>query len=101
MRGRDLVLAALGTPAPAPAQMLGSMAAIPLPIPVGDGVDVQRRLYDDHRIEVPISTWPVDAALAPGESPRAELLRISAQLYNVEEDYADLADAIASVPSLE
>jgi isopenicillin-N epimerase len=94
-RGRELVLASLGTAAPAPDEMLGAMAAIPLPISVGDGLEAQRRLYDDHRIEVPVSTWPVDAALAPGETPRAELLRISAQLYNVEEDYADLAEAIA------
>ena len=95
MRGRDLVLAALGTAAPAPDEMLGAMAAIPLPIPVGDGVEVQRRLYDEHRIEVPISSWPVAAALAPGQVPRGELLRLSAQLYNVEDDYAALAAEIA------
>ena len=95
MRGRDLVLAALGTAAPAPDEMLGAMAAIPLPIPVGDGVEVQRRLYDEHRIEVPISSWPVAAALAPGRVPRGELLRLSAQLYNVEDDYAALAAEIA------
>ena len=54
--------------------MIGAMAAVPLPDDLPP--DVKTRLYDEHRIEVPVSTWPVDAALEPGEAPRARLLRV-------------------------
>jgi len=94
VRGRDLVCEALGIEAPTPDTMLGAMAAVPLAIPVGEGEAFQRRLYEAHRIEVPIGGWPVDAALEPGELPRAALLRISAQRYNVEDDYIRLAEAL-------
>lgn len=93
LRARDLLCARLGIPHPAPDEMLGSMAAFPLPdgsvdaappyLSVGDAL--QDELLNRYAIEVPVMPWP--------EYPR-RLLRISAQLYNSIEDYQRLADAL-------
>jgi isopenicillin-N epimerase len=91
LEARDLLLEALGlAAAPAPDDMLGSMAAVPLRWPEGvapgRGADsLDARLFQDHRIEVPIMRWP---------SPPRRLLRISAQLYNTRADYERLAEAL-------
>src|SRR5438445_13267148 len=77
---------------PAPAYMLGAMAAVPLP--PGLPEDLELRLVGDHRIEVPVTSWPVDAALEAGEAPRARLLRVSAQAYNHRGQYERLASAL-------
>jgi len=89
---RDALALALGVALPAPASMIGSLAALPLPD--GDGTPSASPLYTDrltqalverHRIEVPIVPWP---------SPPKRLVRISAQLYNAPEEYAVLARAL-------
>ncbi|MGH9418941.1 MAG: aminotransferase class V-fold PLP-dependent enzyme, partial [Thermoanaerobaculia bacterium] len=75
---------------PAPDEMLGSMAAVPLP----DGAAyVPPSLYGDplqdalfeRGIEVPVMPWP--------HQPK-RTLRVSAQLYNAIEDYEKLANAL-------
>ena len=58
---------------------------------------MKARLYDEHRIEVPVSTWPVDAALAPGEAPRERLMRVSLQAYNDIGQVDALASALRSM----
>lgn len=91
LEARDLLLEALAVTAPpAPDDMLGSMAALPLRWP--DGVtpgrgpdELGERLIRDYRIEVPVMRWP---------SPPRRLLRISAQLYNTRADYDRLAEAL-------
>jgi isopenicillin-N epimerase len=88
LEGRDALCQALGVPPPAPDEMLGSMAAFALPGSTGAGsaIDpVQDALFFEHQIEVPITPW---------DSPRARLLRISAQLYNRKEDYERLAKTL-------
>lgn len=93
LAGRDLLCAAIGTPPPAPAVLLGSLAAVPLPPsarpPVGPlGLDpLQVALYERHRIEVPVMRWP---------QPALRLLRISPQAYNSREQYEYLATAVAA-----
>ena len=92
LRGRDILAAALGVAPPAPDAMIGSLAALPLP----DGTPeppttalyadlLQKRLFAEHRIEVPIPPWP---------APPKRLIRISAHLHNTEDDYLRLADAL-------
>ncbi|MCA9321050.1 MAG: aminotransferase class V-fold PLP-dependent enzyme [Planctomycetes bacterium] len=91
-RGRDLICDALEIAPPAPNDMLGSLASIPLP-DRQDGVPrsafdtdpIQDALLHDFGIEVPIMPWP---------GPQNRLLRISAQLYNELADYEDLAKAL-------
>ena len=71
-----------------------SMAAVPLP---GEWKPaehewaletdpLQDALLERHRIEVPVSAWP---------SRPHRLLRVSAQLYNREEEYRHLATALS------
>jgi isopenicillin-N epimerase len=92
---RDVVAEALGVPLPAPASMLGAMAALPVPGLNGDlaANDLSRRLLEEDGIEVPIRGWPVLAARAGGD-PEQILIRISAQRYNELADYERLAEAL-------
>lgn len=104
LRGRDLLCERLGLAPPAPDPMLGSMAALVLPPQGPDeaaadpaafpnlGLPLYQALVDRFRIQVPVSAWP---------APPARVLRISAQAYNRIEDYAALAEALATlVPAL-
>ncbi len=100
-RNRELALAArralcasLGVDPPCPEDMIGSMAAVPLPdARLAGPVDafsrspLQAALYREHRIEVPVIPWP--------GAPR-RLLRISAQLYNSLEQAQYLTRALAA-----
>lgn len=80
LEARDLLCAKLGIDHPAPDEMLGCMAAIPLP--ECDAQALQDRLLFEHGIEVPLMPWP---------SP---LLRVSAAVYNTRADYERLADVL-------
>lgn len=99
---RARLAAALGVEADvAPAELLGSMAALPLPASqrtqstpalIFDPLQValvfdplQVALYEKHRIEVPIIDWP-----ALGQ----RFVRVSAQLYNDASDYDALGAAL-------
>ena len=94
LRGRDILANALQIDPPAPDDMLGSMAALPLPdgqsttAPALYGDPLQDRLLFEHNIEVPIVPWP---------GPPKRLIRISAQLYNEEADYEKLANALRAM----
>jgi isopenicillin-N epimerase len=84
--------ARLGVQPLCPDEMVGAMAAVALPDapayePEGPLFldPLQARLYDEHRIEVPIVSWP--------RRPRRHL-RLSAQLYNTPAEYGQLADAL-------
>ena len=88
LEARALLCEALGVPAAAPESMIGSLASVPLPdgeVRPFDprwGDELQRLLFEEHAIEVPIFAWP-----APGK----RVLRVSAQLYNTRKDYEHLA----------
>jgi isopenicillin-N epimerase len=91
LKARDLLCASLGIDRPVPDEMLGAMAALPLPDAdpslawSPDGDPIQDRLLYDYGIEVPFMPWP---------SPANRVLRVSAQLYNDFEDYEKLASAL-------
>src|SRR5437588_2225863 len=90
LRARDLLCNRLGIEPPAPDDMLGSMAAVPLPdgkpyVPTLYGDPLQDALFYERNIEVPIHPWPYQ--------PK-RVLRVSAQLYNEIGDYEKLADAL-------
>ena len=93
LEGLDVLCAALAVDRPAPDEMIGAMAALPLPPASSDPAqpsgwaedplaDVLRNRW---RIEVPVMSWP---------APPHRLVRISAQLYNRPEDYVRLAEAL-------
>ena len=89
---RNVLCEALGIPPPAPDEMLGSMAALP----IGDGSPepptsalyndpLQVALFERFAVEVPIVPWP---------RPPKRLIRVSAQIYNDLSDYHRLAAAV-------
>jgi isopenicillin-N epimerase len=89
---RRTLLERLGVEAPCPEELLGSMAAIPLPGRAVEGLwtgferdELQAALVERHGMEVPVFTW------SPGP---LRILRISAQIYNEPAEYERLADAL-------
>jgi isopenicillin-N epimerase len=92
LRGRDVLCAALDVPRPAPDELIGSLAAVPLPDGVGPSPTsslyadpLQEALVEEERIEVPIVPFPA--------WPR-RLVRISGQLYVEPAWYDRLAVAL-------
>ena len=88
---REHLCAELGFQPPCPEDMLGSLAAVALPLqegallrPFGDD-PLHHRLRAEHSIEVPVFMWP---------SPAGRYLRVSAQLYNCLSDYRALSKAL-------
>jgi len=92
LEARTAICSALGVDAPAPDDMLGSMASVPMPASneaprtAFDIDPFQTRLLEEHRIDVPINPWP---------APPERLIRISAQAYNRKDQYEALAAALA------
>ena len=91
LAGRERLCQALGTRAPAPASMIGSLASVVLPwseepLIQPQGLDpLQLTLWERHQIEVPVMRW---------QTPKLRLLRISPQAYNDIGQYAHLADLL-------
>ncbi len=94
LAARDTLCAALGIDRPAPDDMIGSLASVPLPdgAPIADGErpafdadPLQRTLFERYRVEVPVHAWP---------APPKRLLRVSAQVYNRTAEYEHLASAL-------
>lgn len=88
LRARAILLEALGVEPPCPEDMLGAMAAIPLP--AADPESPVARLDQDA-----LSAWcrarGIESWFFPWAVPGGKLVRASAQLYNHEEQYRALA----------
>jgi isopenicillin-N epimerase len=88
LRGREIVLEALGVPAPCPADLIGSIAALPLPA-AAPGSPVVRLDQDA------LAAWTrergIESWFFPWPCPGGKLVRLSAQIYNHEEQYRALA----------
>jgi isopenicillin-N epimerase len=86
-RAADLLMERLGTGPASPASMRGAMATIELPTTLAGEVDVGRalnaRIWEKHRIEVPIFAFAGKL-----------WVRISAQVYNELAEYEELAAAL-------
>jgi len=85
LRARDVLCKALGQPAPAPDDLIGSMATIPLP----SAVDPLPRGPDPLYLE--LARRGFEAVVAPWPARPARVLRVSAQLYNTIDEYERLA----------
>lgn len=90
---RQMLCEALGVLPPCPEEMIGSMAAVPLPDGgrTWDAIALQDALFENFGIEVPVHPWR--------EKPRL-LLRVSAQIYNKLEQYEYLASALIELAKL-
>jgi isopenicillin-N epimerase len=78
---------------PPDGQMLGSMATVPLPVPLDrlprpEIPAFQQRLYSEHHIEIPVVSWG-----------GRNFVRPCCQVYNVAADYERLADVILAICS--
>jgi len=90
--GRRILAEALAVAPPCPEGLLGSMAALPLPLDAGGacaadapGDDpLEVALRRDHGIIVPVIRWA---------DPPLRLLRVSAQIYNHADEYRELGRA--------
>ena len=96
--GRDLLCAALGVDPPAPDEMIGTMASVPLPLDARQGKVQGVELYDDPvhdhlatlGMQVMVTPWPQ----RPDGGPWRRLIRISAAAYNDLEQFERLAAAL-------
>jgi isopenicillin-N epimerase len=94
LRARAILCAALGVPAPSPDDMIGALAAVPLP----DDHDAAA----SHRLLDPLQTllrerWRIEVPIVPWPAPPARLVRVSAQLYNDVAEYEALAGALGEI----
>jgi isopenicillin-N epimerase len=102
---RDMLCDALRTDAPAPTEMIGSMASILLPGGPWSRADAMSRMsmiesaLRGRRFEVPLIAWPspwlVDSGDLPDNTKFELLIRVSAQVYNYLGQYERLASILA------
>lgn len=94
LAGREKLCQALGISPPSPEEMIGAMAAMPLPetAPYPEKAELilplRDALFKEFGIEVPVIVWPA--------APK-QIIRISAQIYNTPAQYEYLAFAIAQL----
>ena len=93
MKGRDILCDRLGIEAPCPESMISCIATMMLPpgehggIPLHEPDPLHSVLQEKYGIQVPVWSW---------DSPKGRYFRISAQLYNHEDEYHYLAEALAT-----
>ena len=92
LQGRDILCEALGLEKPCPDEMVACIATLILPsenksggIPLHEPDPLHVILSEKYGIQIPVWSWP---------SPQGRFIRISAQLYNSEEEYHYLAWAL-------
>lgn len=98
LSAQELLASALGVARPAPPEMIGSLAAVPLPDHRGALPDnlgafwhpLQRALFEEHQIEVPIFPFPA--------LPR-QVVRVAAQVYNTRAQVEQLCRALGKLLS--
>jgi isopenicillin-N epimerase len=83
LAARELLAGRLGLPPAAPASSLGSLYAVPLG--EGDPEALQARLFDEHRIELPVYGWP---------TPSARVMRLSLAVYTELSEVQRLAEVL-------
>lgn len=98
LEGRDIILRALGVPAPAPDIMLSALSTIPLPRHDPDRaarLAARPSLYHDALQDILIRRWRIQVPVwsTPPGSPN-RVVRISAQIYNTRAQYEHLAAAL-------
>lgn len=92
LEARKIICETLKIPLPCPDDMITTMAAIPIGESKGNYKpgyneidELQQRLFENHRIEVPVYTWP---------DKRTRIVRPSGQIYNEREHYVKLAEIL-------
>ena len=92
LEGRQILQEALGVESPAPASMIGSLAALPLPD--GSPEPPASALYADPLQEQLLRDWKVEVPIVPFPAAPRRLIRISAAPYNHPSEYRRLAEGL-------
>jgi isopenicillin-N epimerase len=95
LQARDELCRALGAAPPCPDEMIGSMAALPLPPGPDEAPD--SALYTDPLQAQLLERWGIEVPVIPWPAPPARLIRISTQVYNRFEQYQLLAGALKAL----
>ncbi len=95
LEGRRTVCAAVGVPPPAPDEMVGALAAIP--ITDGDPTPPSSPLYADPLQDALLAQFGIEVPVIPWPAPPKRLVRLSAQIYNRLDHYRALGDALRSL----
>lgn len=92
IKGRNILCEALGIKPPCPDEMVTCISTLILPVdeekelaPIHEFDPLQATLRERYGIQIPVWTWA---------SPEGRYVRLSAQLYNSEEEYHYLAWAL-------
>jgi isopenicillin-N epimerase len=91
---RDALCGALGCDKPAPDHMLGSLASVPLPPVESKEKASAAAIYQELR------SLGFETLVMPWQSETSVVLRVSAQLYNTEDQYQALAERLPAVLGL-
>ncbi|MET0552299.1 MAG: aminotransferase class V-fold PLP-dependent enzyme [Vicinamibacteria bacterium] len=91
LRARDLLCDALGTAAPAPDALIGSLASVPLP---AARPDAPAAALDFEQLALWTRTRGVESWFFPWPVAGGTLCRASAQVYNDEGQYVRLAELL-------
>ncbi|MGB5248933.1 MAG: aminotransferase class V-fold PLP-dependent enzyme [Gammaproteobacteria bacterium] len=92
--GRRAIARAIGAEIPAPEDMIGSLAALPLPD--GSMHPPKSAMYTDPLQDELLAGWQIEVPVIPWPAVPARLLRISAQAYNHPGQYELLAQALVT-----
>src|SRR5439155_895147 len=92
LEARRILCDALDAMPPAPEEMVGALAAVPLP----DGADAPLRspLYVDPLQDVLLERYRIEVPIVPWPAPPKRLVRVSCQAYNAHDDYERLATGL-------
>jgi isopenicillin-N epimerase len=91
--GRRVICEALGIEVPCPDEMIGSLAAIPIPA-ARAGVKLKAPLMLDPLQNQLLAKYNIEAPVIPWPAWPERLLRVSAQLYNSLPQYEKLAEVM-------
>ena len=95
LQARDELCRALSVEPGCPDEMVGSMAALPLP--PGAAGSTTSALYTDELQSALLRRFQIEVPIIPWPAPPARLVRISAQVYNRPEQYRRLAAALVEL----
>ena len=91
LQARDLLVDVLRIDPPAPDEMIGAIASVPLPPSSGSAENIFDPLMADLR-----TRWAIEAMVFSWPGPPYRVLRVSAQQYNRVEEFERLAQALGS-----
>src|SRR5947207_59512 len=92
LEARCILCDALDALPPSPEEMVGALAAVPLPD--GAAAPLRSPLYADPLQDVLLERYGIEVPIVPWPAPPKRLVRVSCQAYNAREDYERLATAL-------